>query len=355
MIYPYSKAYEPYVLYQEALVNMVISSLVSPKGSGLVGRRVCCEGKAWEITSDYAKALNQCDIVWFVNDEKFKLSEEAIKKKVIEAVREGKKIIFTRMATAGGNDFADVIPIRQKLQLVKSHMMEDKLQADYCYHIDTPVLIVYGTETGTDKLAVQLSLREEFIHRGYKVASVSTRMDSELYGMYAMPAFMIECGYSEAEKIRKYNHYVKQIELKEQPDIIIVGIPGGTLPYDQIDHNEYGILAYEISFAVPCDAAVMCMAYNPNFEGDFSRFAHDMEQVFRYKTICCHVAAAVPDMKRMSDNQKRHLVSLEREFIDEKLKQYNKKNVFNILNKNGAECAVKLICDVLSEEDEVIK
>lgn len=352
MIYPYSKAYEPYVLHPELLVNLEISALVTPNGSGLVGRKVCYEGKAWEICSNYTEALHQCDIVWFVNDEKFRLSEDTIKKKVIEAVKEGKKIIYTRTVTVSGDNFADIIPIQQKMQLEKSHMMEDILTGDYCYHIDTPVLVVYGTEAGTDKLAVQLSLREEFIHRGYKVASISSRVDSELYGMYAMPAFMIESGCSEAEKIRRYNHYVKQIELTEHPDIIIIiiGIPGGTLPYDRIDHNEYGILAYEISFAVPCDAAVMCMSYNPDFKGDFSTFADDMRQVFRYKTICCHVAAAIPDMKKMIDNRKRHLVSLEREFVDEKIKQYNKENVFNILNKNDTERAVELICDALSED-----
>lgn len=353
MIYPYSKAYEPYIQYQELLVNMEISSLVSPKGSGLVGRRVSYKRKVWEITANYTEALNQCDIVWFVNDEKFRLSEETIKQKVIEAVKAGKRIIFTRTETVSGNNVANIIPIQQKLPLEKSHMMEDKLQADYCYHIDTPVLTVYGTEAGTDKLGVQLSLREEFIHRGYKVASISTRVDSELYDMYAMPSFMIECGSSEAEKIRRYNHYVKQIELIERPDIIIIGVPGGTLPYDRIDHNEYGILAYEISFAVPSDGAVVCMPYNPGFVGDFSDFANDMELVFRYKTICCHVAAVIPDMKTMGENQKRHLVSLEREFVNTKIKQYDKENVFNILDKNGAECAVHLICDVLSEKDEI--
>lgn len=348
MIYPYSKAYEPYVLYQGALKDMEISSLVSPKGSGLVGRKVCYEGRTWEISSNYTEALNQCDIVWFVNDEKFRLSEEEIKKKVLEAVSVGKKIIFTRTVTADGNNLADMIPVQQKIKLEKSHMMEDKLSEHYCYHIDTPVLIVYGTEAGTDKLAVQLSLREEFIHKGYKVASISSRVDSELYDMYAMPKFMTGHECSEAEKIKRYNHYVKQIELTEEPDIILVGIPGGTLPYDRIDHNEYGILAYEISFAVPCDGAVMCMPYNPGFCGDFSDFADDMKLIFRYKTICCHVAAVIPDMKTMSENRKRHLVSLEREFIDVKIKQYNKENVFNLLNKNGAERAVELICDALS-------
>ena len=64
MIYPYSKAYEPYIQYQELLVNMEISSLVSPKGSGLVGRRVSYKRKVWEITANYTEALNQCDIVW---------------------------------------------------------------------------------------------------------------------------------------------------------------------------------------------------------------------------------------------------------------------------------------------------
>lgn len=355
MIYPYSKAYEPYVLHPELLVNQEISALVTPNGSGLVGRKINYGGKIWEILNNFSEALNQCDIVWFVNDEKFKLSEETIKEKVYEAVSKGKRIIYTRTDTVSKDKIANIIPMHQKIQLERSRKMERKLQAEYCYHIDTPVLIVYGTEAGTDKLAVQLSLRREFIHRGYKVASISTRVDSELFGMYAMPEFMIEHECSEAEKIKRFNHYAKQIELAEQPDIMIVGIPGGTLPFDRIDHNEYGILAYEISFAVPCDGAVMCMSYNPDFDGDYSDFAHDMELVFRYKTICCHIAAMIPDMKTTMENRKRHLVSLEREFIDEKIEQYNKSNVFNIVSKNGAKHAVQLICDELSEDNESIE
>ncbi len=352
MIYPYSKAYEPYVLYSELLINLEISVLVTPNGSGLVGRRISHDGKTWEILNNFTEALSKCDIVWFVNDEKFKLSEETIKRKVCEAVSRGKRIIFTRTDSLNREKISNIIPTQQKIELEKSQRMEDKLQAEYCYHIDTPILTVYGTEAGTDKLAVQMSLRREFIHRGYRVASISSRIDSELYGMYAMPEFMIGHGCSEAEKIRRYNHYAKQIEITEHPDIMIVGVPGGTLPYDRIDHNEYGIVAYEMSFAVPCDGAVMCMPYNPSFEGDFSDFAHDMELVFRYKTICCHVAAAMPDMKTTMENRKRHLVCLEGEIIDKKIEQYNRRNVFNILSKKGAERAVQLICDVLSEDDE---
>ena len=140
----------------------------------------------------------------------------------------------------------------------------------------------------TGKLGVQLALREELIEKGYKVSSISSRLDSELYGLHPIPSFMFDRMNSETEKIQKYNHYVKQIELIEHPDIIIIGIPGGILPYDEIDHNEYGILAYEISYAVPCDAAIMCLPYNSDFTGDFSDLGTAVEQIFRFQTIGCH-------------------------------------------------------------------
>lgn len=349
MIYPYSKAYEPYVLYAGLLADREISSLVTPNGSGLVGKQICVGEKKLVISNDYETELNRCDAVWFVNDETFALSEEMVVGKLIEAVRRGKKIIFTRTSVADYNRIADLIPPAQNMSQQELYLTEDKFEADYCYHIDAPVLVVYGTERDTDKLAVQLALREELIRIGYRTTSISSRTDGVLYGMHPIPEYMLKATFSEGDKIRKYNHYVKQIELAENPDILIIGIPGGVLPYDRVDHNDYGILAYEISFAVPCDAAIVCMPYNSEFDGDFSSFANDMEQIFRYHTVGCHIAAAVPDMQAALDNRKRHLVRLDRNFVETKVKQYNSQNVFHIVSNNGVSDCVQHILNELSE------
>ncbi len=349
MIYPYTRAYEPYVRYAGLLENREIVSLVSSGGSGLVGRQVCSGEKELTVSKDYEAELNRCDGVWFVNDEKFALPEDAVEEKIRKAVLQGKKILCTRTSFRDSARIADSIPSELQMLPQEPDLKKDMLGAEYCYHIDTPVLVVYGTERDTDKLAVQLALREELMRIGYKVASISSRMDGRLYGMYPIPEYMLKPVCAEGDKIRKYNHYVKQIELTQQPEIMVIGIPGGVLPYDRVDHNEYGILAYEMSFAVPCDGAIVCMPYNARFDGDYSEFARDMERIFRYRTIGCHIAAAVPDMQTALDNRKRHLVSLDRKFVETKVKQYARKDVFHIVSKDEAPGCVQFIVDALSE------
>lgn len=349
MIYPYSKAYEPYVLYEGLLqIEGEISSLVTPNGSGLVGKWVCYGEKELEISGDYEGQLEQCDAVWFVNDEKFVLSEAMIEEKLQEAVKRGKKILFTRTSVADQGRIEEMIPTEQNMSCLGKNIGKDSLDVDYCHPIDTPVLVVYGTERDTDKLAVQLALREELIRRGYRTASISSRMDGGLYGMYPMPAYMLKPMCSEGDKIRKYNHYVRQIELEEQPEILIVGIPGGVLPYDRVDHNDYGILAYEISFAVPCDAAIVCIPYQFSIDGDYSEFVREVDLVFRYHTIGCHIAASVPDTQTVYENRKRHLVCLNRKFVESKVKEYGKKDAFHIVSREGASDCVQLILNELS-------
>ncbi len=351
MIYPYSKAYEPYVLYEGLLqIEGEISSLVTPNGSGLVGKRVCSGGKELEISNDYEGQLEHCDVVWFVNDEKFVLPEKMIEEKLREAVRRGKKVLFTRTSVVDRKHIKEMIPPEQNMLCTGMDSEEGSLDADYCHPIDSPVLVVYGTECGTDKLAVQLALREELIRRGYRTTSISSRMEGEVYGMHPIPEYMLKPMCSEGDRIRRYNHYVRRIELEERPEILIVGIPGGVLPYDRIDHNDYGILAYEMSFAVPCDAAVICMPYQFGKDGEYEEFSREADLIFRYHTIGCHIAASVPDTQTVYENRKRHLVSLDRAFVKSKVDEYGKKDVFHVVGGEDASDCVQLILDELSAE-----
>lgn len=348
MIYPYSNAYEPYVLYSELMDNIKVTSLVASSGSGIVGKSITTDNEILVVSSDFEEELSKCDIVWFVEDEKYELSNGVVREHLMSAVENHKKIVFTRTMKKEGKQIEALIPEQQNITPKRLVETKEKLIYEHCYRIETPVLIIYGTEKDTGKLGVQLALRKEFIEKGYRVSSISSRLDSELYGVHAIPSFMFDTSNNETEKIQKYNHYVKQIELMEYPDIIIIGIPGGILPYDEIDHNEYGILAHEISYAVPCDAAIMCIPYNPDFTGDYSDLGKAVEQIFRFQTIGCNLAARVPDMQRTIENKERHLVSLDSDFIDSKIATYKRNNVFNFLNKNDANKAAEHIIDFLS-------
>lgn len=347
MIYPYSRSYEPYVLYSGLLKLGEIRSLISPKGWGLCGDSVIYENKELVVTDDFSAQLGACTAVWFVDDEHNGLPKNLIVKKLQEAVKKGKNIIFTRYKNSVEyQEMVNMIPLEQNITPCNMELQLD-YSDDYCYKIETPVITVFGTAEQTDKFLVQLALRDKFLQMGYNVSSVSSRLESKLYGVHPIPHFMFDKTFDECKKVIGYNHYVKKIELQENPDILIIGIPGGILPYDQINHNNYGITAYEISFAVPCDGGIMCMPYNPIFTGEFSRMEDDIRKRFSFSVISYHIAPMVIDAQNYVENKKHHFVSLKKGFIKEKIKSYGISNLFDMSNTDDVSCAIQLILDTL--------
>lgn len=95
MIYPYSRMYEPYVRHSK-LMSDIISVLVSPRGWGMEHEKVTCSNSELIVQTDFSNNLSECTAVWFVNDCHNELPEKILLEKLDTAIRERKKIIFTR-------------------------------------------------------------------------------------------------------------------------------------------------------------------------------------------------------------------------------------------------------------------
>lgn len=54
-----------------------------------------------------------------------------------------------------------------------------------------------------------------------------------MLGFYSFPSFMYDSNISEVNKVLMFNRFVRKIEKVEAPDIIIIGIPGGIMPYNR--------------------------------------------------------------------------------------------------------------------------
>lgn len=349
MIYPYSKVCEPYVKNSKILGKYKITALVSPRGWGyegdvIVGR----DNTQYMVSSDFSKSLDTCSCVWFVSDDRVEMPRKLLKAKLLEAVNHKKRILYTRYGDNDYKEMKELIPAELYIEKNVIVNASVNLLPDRVYDIETPVAIVAGIGQDTDKLMVQLTLGQKFQEKGYTATIVSSRQDGDWEGVYSMPAFMFDKSVSETEKIIKLNHYVKQIEINDIPDVIIFGVPGAILPYDGIDHNEFGILAYEISFAVPCDAAILCIMYNSQFDGDYSKFAKDMENRFGYKVAGIHIAATVMDVQEYFEEQKMSLVSIDRSIIDKKISELKNESIWNLLNEEEAERAISVLIDILS-------
>lgn len=350
MIYPYSKAYEPYVKYQELLVEYKVTALVSPRGWGYEGDVISDgQGKKYVVSSEFSEKLDDCTCVWFVSDGRLEMPKELLREKVLEAVKYEKKIRYTRYGDKYYEEMRKLIPVELCVETSIEQQDMITLSPDRTYDIDTPVIVVAGMGKDTDKLAVQFILKRKLQEKGYATAIISSRQDGDWDGVYDMPGFVFDHSVSEAEKIIRLNHYVKQIEIREKPDLIIVGVPGAVLPFDGIDHNEFGILAYEISFAVPCDAAVFCMIYNPQFDGDYRQLAQDMENRFGFYVAGIHIASMVADAQDFYDEMKLSYVSIDQKVVNRKVSEIHNDTVWNILNEQGAEKAVSHLVDILTD------
>lgn len=350
MIYPYSKAYEPYVSSAEVLGEYTITALVSPRGWGYEGDVVADgQGNKYTVSADFMEKIDDCTCVWFVADGRQEMPKELLREKLQEAVKHGKRILYTRYGDDHYEEMKQLIPT--ELYIEKKMKLETmlNLSKDRTYDIDTPVIVVAGLGQDTDKLAVQLILRRKLMEKGYKVRVISSRRDGDWDGIYEMPEFVFNHSFSESEKIIKLNHYVKQIEIREKPDVLLVGVPGAVLPLDSINHNEFGILAYEISFAVSCDAAVICMPYQSQFDGDYRKLAEDVKSRFSFYVEGIHMAAVVLDAQEFYADRKLSYVSIDQTVVDQKVSELNNDTIWNIRNEQGAGKAVSRLIDTLSK------
>ena len=111
MIYPYSKAYEPYVRNKEILGEYMISALVSPRGWGYEGDVVTDrQDKEYMVSAGFSEQLDNCTGVWFVADGRLELPQELLREKLLEAVNHGKKILYTRYNDENYEDMKKLIP-----------------------------------------------------------------------------------------------------------------------------------------------------------------------------------------------------------------------------------------------------
>ena len=136
---------------------------------------------------------------------------------------------------------------------------------------DVPIIFVCGMSERTQKFDVFLDIYKRLTEKGYKVSGVSARMDSDVLSIHNFPSFLLEKNY-EYDKVLYFNNYIKYLELTEQPDIIIIEVPGGIIPYDIKHNNKYGLLAYIVSQAISSvDYAIFSMAYN-KYDKEFYDF-----------------------------------------------------------------------------------
>lgn len=135
------------------------------------------------------------------------------------------------------------------------------------FMIGKPVVAIMGTSSQQGKFSLQLSLRKEFVLRGYSVGQLGTEPQSQLFGFDEI----FPCGYGADIKIDEQtaigylNYLLHQIE-KKNPDIIFVGGQSNSLPYAMYNLRNNSPYQKELLLASNPDAIILCINYFDDVE-----------------------------------------------------------------------------------------
>lgn len=345
-IYPYNDSYAPVVRHQQLMAGIKVKSLISPRGWGMNGDHIQTDSGELRVSGDFLSEMDQCSAVWFVDDAHISLPEETLKRRLADALQQNKRILFTRQSSS--EDIKRMIPPEKEIIIEKKCYSRDRINRA-CFNINTPVIFILGITENTDKFEVQAALREQFIKQGYTVSSISSRRDSAILGMHPLPDFMFDASISETEKILSYSHYIKQIELNENPEVIIIGIPGGVFRFSKTKHNHFGITAFEISNALTCDCAVLCSPYLDYSLDYFQSISNAIKEKLGFPITYHHIAARIYENNVALPSEAFNWLTLNEAYIDRKIQSYKRNDVYNLLKQVDIELLTGRIIDQLSD------
>lgn len=200
--------------------------------------------------------------------------------------------------------------------------------------IETPIVSVAGVVPVTQKYQIQLDLLNNFNKDGYKVTLIGTGVLNELMCAYSLNDILFCRELSEVHRIHYFNNFIKEIEKREKPDVIIIGIDDPLLSLSSRHPFNYGIYASELYSAFSPDVSIIALMngnYNDDFYDEFGKLCH-----FRYNidASAYFVSRYVPLSASMYKENLSYAYSSEIQNISDKYAVFSnsdieQKNIYN--------------------------
>lgn len=283
LIYPYDNEMAPVVRSAAFNLKYKLVGAVSPQGWGYAKRDAgYVDGLSplgITIESNFDELIDLCDIVIFAKSEHKIDFHKAIYPKMITAIKRKKEII----CLINEYDLSEIkkLALENNVNFIEYDYssFETIIENAYKANINVPVIAVLGISEDMDKFRIQLMVKERLSQLGYKALLVGSRPYSHLLDSIAFPKFMFEHNLSETNKILNFNRFIKILEATHEPDIIVIGIPGGILPYNKIISNNFGITAFEVMQALTPDFCILSLYSNIYTKEYF----YSLQNLFKYR------------------------------------------------------------------------
>ena len=353
LLFPYSYNCCEILRYRDMIANYEIVGVLAPSGWGVRGKDAGIVDGGRNIgisileTVDYNQDFEG---VLVIADCSNKDVEHAVSIYVKEILEHNKEVIFAMRVS---DEIKEICSRKIHLITYWDREADDVKHGNKLLQINTPVIAVAGVHELTHKFKIQLEINRYFSKMGYRVSHIGSKQYGELFGIHSFPDFMYS-DLNETEKIYRLNKYIKNMEKQEQPDIIIIGVPGGIMPYNEMFPGYFGITMFEVMQAVRPDVLIMSCLYENYNVKYFENLATSIHYKFGIDVDAFNVSTFQVDLNESEQSRVLQYYKISYNEVEQVISSCSDSSIpiFNIMNGTDGEKIAELIFNKLQEYSE---
>ncbi len=348
LMYPYQKQFN-------WVFEMMEKGLpVSVKAIGLegdcrqteYGERVCRE-------IQFEQVLSEADILWILPTEIELDFEKYIFPKVKSAVKNNKKILCTRELESHEMEILkNTVP--EKLWVKQEVRVPEYEKNNFIFDIDAPVVYVVGISRQINSTEHLVKLQQEFASEQYKTVIFSDAPEVLLFENGYFLSMLKNNSLSNTERFIKMNHFIKQIEIQENPDLIIMGIMNGAVSLGMDIIEDFGIDVYGAARTVRPDCVVANVFYGEYKKGMLEEIGKEIQRTMGEEVDFYNITNQIMDSKESDMLKRVSTIEVEKSMVHHLLGCLSQNDVFGLNSDKEYERLTVSIINKLSEYADVI-
>jgi len=294
-MYPFSSDLLPVVKFFEKFQNKyTLKKLFSPPGLGLAGKDAAYARNHPNIGITVADELDMNDSTWEVLlltrpiDSKVSIDSE-LSDVAESALQAGKSVVYIDGSGAE-------IPEKFR-ELCPSYKEENHGYSwEKGIHIDAPVILVGGLMSEADSFEVLLGLAAKLHDNGLYTTCFINHPICDIFGFHNLGRILNKSNKDEAQKMAELIAYVKDLEITERPDVILVEAPDAVMRYSDLFPNGFGIRSYMVCQVIRPDYFVCCVPFKMANGALMDALSRDFETRLNVSINAVHVSNLMPDL-----------------------------------------------------------
>lgn len=350
IIFPYDDTLNSILSYIDENVYDV-KGLVSPCGWGYCANEIKIGRKNLKVYGNIDQVKENYNSICIVNSRYDLDFEKYILPVLKECKEKNLDVILCRDLLKKEIKFVKQYIKENKLHIIHEKYDVSKFQ-DEIYDINTPVVFIVDMLTEMHSENVSSEVYIELEKRGYKTYLLSAKKEKKLINSVdVIPEIVINNKGYNREKILKFNHYIKQVEIIEHPDLIIVEAPGNLLEISKMVTGDFGSGAYIISRGISLDYVICNMPYFSGFSEKCDDLGQCIEARIEAEVDAYNITSQYLDLADAEENGVIEYMDVSRDLIVDEIK--NNEEIYYLQEKTEISRVVDDIIKKLESYAEI--